>query len=51
MIPQLIFAIKYNRIYLQRLLERGFKVKSTGGVSIDVLNEKLQMELPVLTST
>ena len=49
-IPQFIFAFKYNRIYLQRLLERGYKVKSTGGASIAALNEQLQMELPLLTS-
>lgn len=50
LIPQLIFATKYNRMYIQKLLEQGYKVKSLGGASIASLNEKLGMELPELVS-
>lgn len=49
LLPQLIFAFTYNKIYLQRMLEKGYKVKSTGGASISTLNAKLGMELPLLS--
>jgi hypothetical protein len=47
-IPILIFPFIYNRIYLQRMLEKGYKVQSTGGKSVEALNAKLGMRLPVL---
>lgn len=32
-LPTLIFPFVYNRVYLQRMLEKGYKVQSTGGKS------------------
>ena len=46
-IPILVFAFVYNRIYLRQLLERGYKVKSVSGTTIEALNTKLGMELPM----
>ena len=47
-LPTLIFPFVYNRIFLRQLLERGFKVQSTGGKKIEDLNARLGLRLPVL---
>ena len=47
-IPPLVFPFIYNRIFLRRLLEQGYKVQSTGGKSIEDLNARLGIRLPVL---
>lgn len=48
LIPAAVFPFLYNRIYLRSLLERGFKVQSTGGERIEDLNARLGVRLPVL---
>lgn len=47
-IPGLIFACIYNKLYLRQMLERGYKVKSVEGATIEALNTQLSMELPRL---
>lgn len=47
-IPLLVFAFVYNKIYLRKLLEHGYKVKSVEGTTIEALNAQLGLELPRL---
>lgn len=47
-LPILIFAFRYNNIYLKALLERGYKVKSVNGTTIEEVNRRIGLELPML---
>ena len=48
MIPLFIFPFIYNKIYLKKLLEAGYKVKLVEGATIDALNRQLGLELPMM---
>ena len=48
LIPVLIFPFIYNKIHLKKLLEAGYKVKSVEGTTIEILNRRLGLELPLL---
>ena len=45
-ISQLIFAFIYNKIFIQKLLEKGFKVKDVKGGILEEANKKLGINLP-----
>lgn len=47
-IPLFIFPFLYNRLYLKKLLEGGYKVKAVEGTTIEVLNRRLRLELPMM---
>jgi len=47
-IPILVFPFIYNKLYLKKLLEAGYKVKSVEGMAIEVLNRRLGLELPMM---
>ena len=42
-----LFAFLYNKIHLKKCLEAGYKVKSVEGSTIEALNIKLGLELPL----
>jgi hypothetical protein len=44
----LVFAFIYNKLFITGLLERGYKVKSVDGTTVEYLNTKLGLELPLL---
>ena len=47
-IPAPIFPFIYNRIYLQRRLTEGYKVRFPEGKDLAALKTRLRIELPVL---
>lgn len=46
-IPLCIFPFIYNKIYIKKRLEDGYKVKSVEGATVENLNAKLGLELPM----
>jgi TM2 domain-containing membrane protein YozV len=42
----IIFAFIYNKIYLKKLLEKGFKVKDVEGATLEDARAKLGINLP-----
>jgi uncharacterized protein YecT (DUF1311 family) len=44
----IIWPFIYNKMYVNKLLERGFKVKDVRGMSLDAAKEKLAINLPQL---
>jgi len=47
-LPLLIFPFIYNKLYLKKLLVRGYKVKSVEGTTIEALNQRYELDLPML---
>ncbi len=47
-LPWLIFPFIYNKIYIKKCLQEGYKVKSVNGATIEALNARLGLELPLL---
>jgi hypothetical protein len=47
-VPLIIFPFHYNKLYLKKLLEAGYMVKSVEGATIEALNLKLGLELPMM---
>lgn len=47
-IPLFVFPFIYNRLHLKKLLEAGYKVKSVEGTTIETLNRKYGLELPMI---
>ena len=45
----LFYGFKYNRMFLRKLISKGFLVMSSPGFSIKELEEKLEMKLPTTT--
>lgn len=45
-ISQIIFAFIYNKLYIQKLLEKGFKVKDVEGGTLEDAKIKLSINLP-----
>jgi hypothetical protein len=45
-ISNLVFAFIYNKIYVQKLLEKGFKVKDVESGSLEAAKNKLGINLP-----
>ena len=43
-----LFAFIYNKIYIKKCLEAGYKVKFVEGASVEALNTKLGLELPLI---
>ena len=48
-LSNLVFAFIYNKIYIQKLLEKGFKVKDVYGGTLDEASKKLCINLPQLS--
>jgi len=48
LIPILIFPRIYNKQYIRRLLEKGYKVKFVEGGDLDTVRTKLGINLPPL---
>ena len=42
----LVFMFIYNKIYIKKLLEKGFKVKAVEGGTLERANQKLGINLP-----
>jgi hypothetical protein len=42
----LVFAFIYNKIYIQKLLERGYKVKEVQGGTLEGARQKLGINFP-----
>lgn len=42
----MLFPFFYNKLYIKRLLKKGYKVASTEGANIDRLKKKLELVLP-----
>lgn len=47
-VPLFIFPFHYNKLHLKKLLEAGYKVKSIEGATIEALNRRLGLELPMM---
>lgn len=47
-VPALVFPFIYNKSYIQGLLERGFKVKSVNGGTLERVGAELGVNLPQL---
>jgi TM2 domain-containing membrane protein YozV len=45
-IAQIIFAFIYNKMYIEKLLEKGFKVKDVEGGTLEDASGKLGINLP-----
>jgi hypothetical protein len=45
-ISLVIFPFFYNKVYIKRLLKKGYKVSSTEGAELDFLKKKLELVLP-----
>lgn len=45
-ISLIIFPFLYNRLYIKRLLKKGYKVTSTESADLDLLKKKLELVLP-----
>ncbi len=45
-ISNLVFAFIYNKTYIQKLLEKGFKVKDVEGAVLEEANKRLGINLP-----
>ena len=45
-ISTLIFAVIYNKLYIQKLLENGFKVKDVEGGTVEDAKKYLGINLP-----
>lgn len=45
-ISQIVFSLRYNKIFVQKLLERGYKVRSVEGGSLDNAKQKLGINFP-----
>jgi hypothetical protein len=41
-----IFPFFYNKVYIKRLLKKGYRVSSTEGAELDLLKKKLELVLP-----
>ena len=46
LISNIIFAFIYNKIYIKKLLEKGFKVKDVEGGTLEDAKKKLGVNLP-----
>ena len=47
-IPYVIFPFIYNKLYIKKCLEAGYKAKAVEGDTLEALNAKLGLELPLL---
>jgi len=47
-IPWLVFPVIYNKLYVKKLLEKGFKVIDVEGDSVESVKRKLSINLPML---
>jgi len=45
-LSNLVFAFIYNKIFVQKLLEKGFKVKDVEGGTLEDAKKKLNINLP-----
>ena len=45
-----VFMFIYNKLYIKKLLEKGFKVKAVEGGTIEQANYKLGINLPLFES-
>jgi hypothetical protein len=45
-ISNIVFAFIYNKTYIQKLLEKGFKVKEVEGGILEEVNKKMGINLP-----
>ena len=45
-ISNLVFAFIYNKTYIQKLLEKGFKVKDVEGAVLEEAYKRLGINLP-----
>ena len=41
-----VFPFLYNKLYIKRLLKKGYKATSTEGADLDSLKKKLELVLP-----
>ena len=46
--PVIIFPFIYNKLYIQKLLEKGFKVASANNITIDEARRRLKINLQQL---
>lgn len=44
----LVFMFIYNKMYVKRLLGRGFKVHSVNKGTVEQMSQRLQIDLPIL---
>jgi len=48
--PIIIWPFIYNKLYVQRLLEKGFKVKDVKGGTLEAVKKTLNINLPPFES-
>lgn len=48
LVPVVIFPFIYNKLYIEKLLEKGFKVKDVEGESFENAKKRLGINLPML---